>query len=174
MEQKAWKADATVWLERYEIEEGPRVGMLSRLAQIAVSLKAPQDLYFTVSKSIAPLPQSSAEGIQWDRVSLDSQKVVVTLQHLTLVRSHFWRIEGIIKNVRNFDGRRRKYADDYGLGLFARDEPVIVYYSPESGTGRIGLDLQGKSEQIYQYIQRRYIVIAEPSETDLIYKIQSV
>lgn len=164
----------TVWLERYEIEEGPGVGMLSRLAQIAASLKAPQDLYFTVSKSVAPVPQNSAEGIQWDRVSLDSQKVIVTLCHLTLVKGHYWRVEGIIKNVRNFDGRRRNYADDYGLGLFARDEPVVVYYNPGTGTGRIGFDLQNETEKEMKYIQRRYLVAAETSETDLIYRIESV
>lgn len=168
------QSGAKVWLERYEIEEGPGVGMLSRLAQIAVSLKAPQDLYFTVSKSVAPVPQNSADGIQWDRVSLDSQKVIVTLCHLTLIKEHYWWVEGTIKNVRNFDGRRRNYAGDYGLGLFAKDEPVVVYYNPETGTGRIGFDLQNEPVREMKYIQRRFLVSAKASETDLIYRIESV
>lgn len=138
MEQNSSKNK--VWLEHYAIEEGPKPHEISRVAQMALSANAPHDVTFAICKYVAPMPQSSAEGIQWDRVSLDSQKLIMNLQHLALIEEHYWRISGTLKVVSNTHTLRPQHVGDSSLILFEKDMPVVAYYHTRSGAGWVGPD----------------------------------
>lgn len=139
-----------MWLEHYAIEEGPKPHELSRIAQMAVSQNALHNCAFAICKFTAPLPQSAAEQIRWDRVSLDSQTLIMTLEHLTLIESHYWRVEGVLKNLSNVHCLRKRHRNDTKLMLFEKDMPLVAYYNTSSGAGWVGPALQETTARLYQ------------------------
>ncbi len=136
-----------VWSERYFIEGGPSLDMMSRLAQTAASLKIPQDLYFTISKEVAPTIPDPVLGIQWDRISLDSQKLIVTLKHISSLGEHYWQIEGEVKAAFSVHDLRNRHREDYGLALFKKGQEVKVYYQTVDKIGWVG-PMMDKDSQI--------------------------
>lgn len=129
-----------IWLEHYAIESGPQPHELSRIAQMALSENAPHVCTFAVCKFVAPLPQSSAERIQWDRVSLDAQELVMSLEHLSLIDEHYWCIEGVIQHIGSVHEKRGRHREDAGLLLFEKGMPAVAYYNTRSGEGWMGID----------------------------------
>lgn len=149
MEQNS--SDYKAWLEHYAIEDGPQPHEMSRVAQMALSVNAPRDVTFAICKYVAPIPQSSVEGIRWDRVSLDSQTLIMTLKHLSLIEEHYWRIEGVLKIVSNTHILRPRHDGDSGMILFEKGMPVVAYYNTRSGAGWVGPDLPDETVFERQY-----------------------
>lgn len=139
--EQGWNRDDG-WLEQYVIEAGPEPHSMSRVAQMAISeVNAPHDMTFAFCKYVASLPQEPAVGIQWDRVSLDSQTLIMTLEHLSLIEGHYWQISGTLKAISSIHTLRSQHDGDSGLVLFECGMPVVAYYDTRRGAGFLGPEL---------------------------------